>query len=73
MNDFSQVFVLQKLGLFHFHLVFSSLAVQPTTLPSAGLRFSRNAYVGLRDMVSGHGGDELMIGLDNLSGLFQPQ
>lgn len=71
MNDFSQVFVLQKLGLFHFHLVFSSLAVQPTTLPSAGLRFSRNAYVGLRDMVSG--GDELVIGLDNLSGLFQPQ
>ena len=24
------------------------------------------------DMVSGHGGDGLMVGLDDLSGLFQP-
>jgi len=28
--------------------------------------------VALRDMVSGHGGDGLMAGLDDLSGLFQP-
>lgn len=70
VNDFSQVFVLEKLGLFHFHLIFSSLAVKPTALPSAVLRYWRNAYVGLRDMVSEHGGDELIVGLDNLSGLF---
>ena len=29
-------------------------------------------HVALRDVVSGHGGDGLMVGLDNLSGLFQP-
>ena len=28
--------------------------------------------VALRDMVSGHGGDELTVGLDDLRGLFQP-
>ena len=28
--------------------------------------------VALRDMVSGHGGDGLMVGLGDLSGLFQP-
>jgi len=28
--------------------------------------------VALRDMVSGHGGDGLMIGLDDLRGLSQP-
>jgi len=28
--------------------------------------------VALRDMVSGHGGDELVVGLDDFSGLFQP-
>ena len=28
--------------------------------------------VALRDMVSGHGGDGLMVGLDDLRGLFQP-
>ncbi len=28
--------------------------------------------VALRDVVSGHGGDGLMVGLDNLSDLFQP-
>ena len=28
--------------------------------------------VALRDMVSGHGGYVLMVGLDDLSGLFQP-
>ena len=27
--------------------------------------------VALRDMVSGHGGDGLMVGLDDLQGLFQ--
>ena len=27
---------------------------------------------GNEDMVSGHGGDGLMVGLDDLSGLFQP-
>lgn len=29
--------------------------------------------VARRDMVSGHGGYGLMIGLDGLSGLFQPE
>jgi len=29
--------------------------------------------VALRDMVSGHDGDGLMVGLDDLSGLFQPR
>ena len=34
--------------------------------------FSNHGDVALRDMVSGHGRDELMAGLDDLSGLFQP-
>ena len=29
--------------------------------------------VALRDMVSGHDGDGLMVGMDDLSGLFQPR
>ena len=29
--------------------------------------------VALKDMVSGHGGDGLAVGLDDLSGLFQPK
>ena len=28
--------------------------------------------VALRDVVSGHGGDELVVGLGDFSGLFQP-
>ena len=28
--------------------------------------------IALKDMVSGHGGDGLMVGLDDLSGLCQP-
>mgnify|MGYP001855407150 CR=1 FL=1 len=28
--------------------------------------------MALRDMISGHGGDGLMVGLDDLRGLFQP-
>jgi len=28
--------------------------------------------VALRDMVSGHGGDGLTVGLDDLTGLFRP-
>ena len=28
--------------------------------------------VALRDMVSGHGGDGLMVGLGDINGLFQP-
>ena len=28
--------------------------------------------VALRDIVSGHSGDGLIVGLDDLSGLFQP-
>ena len=28
--------------------------------------------VALRDVVSGHGGDGLVVGLDELCGLFQP-
>ena len=34
--------------------------------------FNKRVDVALRDMVSGHGGDGLTIGLDDLSGLFQP-
>ena len=34
--------------------------------------FKSRVDVALRDMVSGHHGDGLMVGLDVLSGLFQP-
>jgi len=34
--------------------------------------FKRRVNVALRDMVSGHGGDGLMVRLADLSGLFQP-
>jgi len=33
--------------------------------------FERHRDVALRDMVSGHGEDGLMFGLDDLSGLFK--
>jgi len=37
------------------------------------LEMFRNCMdVALRDMVGGHGRDGLMVGLDDLSGLFQP-
>ena len=34
--------------------------------------FKKHGGVELRDMVSGHGGDGLVVGLDGLSSLFQP-
>ncbi len=34
--------------------------------------FKNHGDVALRDVVSGHGGDGLMVGLDDLSGVFQP-
>ena len=34
--------------------------------------FKEKVDVAPRDMVSGHGGDGLTVGLDELSGLFQP-
>jgi len=34
--------------------------------------FKKCGGVALRDMVRGHGGDRLMIRLDDLRGLFQP-
>ena len=34
--------------------------------------FKNPGGVAPRNMVSGHGGDGLMVGLDDLSGLFQP-
>ena len=34
--------------------------------------FRSRVDVALRDVVSGHGGDGLAVGLDDLSGLFQP-
>jgi len=34
--------------------------------------FKNCGDVVLRDVVSGHGGDGLMVKLDDLSGLFQP-
>ena len=34
--------------------------------------FKKCVDVALRDMVSKHGGDGLMVGLDDLRGLFQP-
>ena len=40
---------------------------------SASLEVFLNCVdVALRDMDSGHGGDGLMVGLDDLSGVFQP-
>jgi len=33
--------------------------------------FQSRVAVALRDVVSGHGGDGLVVGLDDLSGLFQ--
>ena len=33
--------------------------------------FKNHVDVALRDVVSGHGGDGLVVGLDDLSGLFQ--
>ena len=35
--------------------------------------FKNCGDVTLRDMVSGHGGGGLMVGLDDLSGLLQPK
>ena len=35
--------------------------------------FKKCVDVALRDMVSGHGGDSLMVGLHKLRGLFLPQ
>jgi len=34
--------------------------------------FKNRVFVALRDMVSGHGGDGLMVGSDDLRGLIQP-
>jgi len=34
--------------------------------------FKNHGDVALRDVVSGHGRDGLMVGLDDLSGVFQP-
>ena len=34
--------------------------------------FKNRVDVALRDVVSGHGGGGLVVGLDNLRGLFQP-
>ena len=34
--------------------------------------FKNHGDVALRDVVSGHGGDGLMVGLDDLRGLFYP-
>ena len=34
--------------------------------------FKKCLHVALRDMVSGHGGGGLMVGLGDLRGLFQP-
>jgi len=33
--------------------------------------FEERVDVALKDTVSGHGGDELMVGLDDLNGFFQ--
>jgi len=41
---------------------------------SASLEVFKNCVdVALRDMVRGHGGDGLIVGLDDLRGLFQPE
>ena len=34
--------------------------------------FKNSVDVALRDVVSGHGGGGLLVGLDDLRGLFQP-
>ena len=64
---FSQVTIVRmrgnglKLRQGRFRLQSSSLEV-----------FKKCVDVALRGMVSGHGGDESMVGLDDLSGHFQP-
>jgi len=40
------------------------------TIPGGGVK--NCVDVALRDVVSGHGGDGLMVGLGDLSGPFQP-
>jgi len=35
--------------------------------------FKKRGDRALRDMVSGHGGDGLLVGLGDLSGFYQPQ
>jgi len=34
--------------------------------------FKKHGDMALRDVVSGHDGDELVVGLDDFRGLFQP-
>ena len=34
--------------------------------------FKKHGVVPMKDMVSGHGRDGLMVGIDDLNGLFQP-
>jgi len=41
-------------------------------LPRIPEVLKKRVDVALRDMASGHGGDGLVVGLDELSGLFQP-
>jgi len=48
-------------------------AAQGVVEPPSLEAFRKHGGVALRDMVSGHGGDGLVVGLDVLlSGLFQP-
>uniref|UniRef100_A0A803XKN2 NADP-dependent oxidoreductase domain-containing protein n=1 Tax=Meleagris gallopavo TaxID=9103 RepID=A0A803XKN2_MELGA len=35
-------------------------------------KIKEDVDVAMRNMISGHGGDGLVVGLDDLSGLFQP-
>ena len=51
----------------HWH----SLPREVVELPSREI-INKRVDVALRDVVSRHGGDVMMIGLDDLSGLFQP-
>jgi len=59
----------------HFQLVRGLCTFQQISYQLSPSRedFEKCVGMALRDMVSGHGCNGLMVGLDDLSGLFQPQ
>ena len=51
----------------HWHRLLRAVVESPSLE-----MFREHGDVALRDLVSGHGGNGLVVGLDVLSGLFQP-